>query len=645
MSCKKEESEFSKCFTTQGAPTLNIVLSLVSATSPLTVSATTGAVAGTVSGPVNLPNGAVYNIIGGTITGTIAPLPLVSGQYVLNNAVFVGSITGPGVSTSFVTGPEGLPVSNATVSVDITVSPIVGTLLTGTIVVTPTDVGSYTPLVDFTLGTSPTFAVVHLVNKGTAAEAIYYFSSNQDIVLPVVLPTIASTSGSNGLYTVLMPNSSTTLTIQNLSLLFAVPFVLPTVTSLVFSSLEVKLNLKFCFDSCESSADCKIETVFVDTCNTIQGSCAFPDAAPQVLFGATSPIPKTIISEIVNSGTCAATLSVTRSSDTGALSFFPFAQGIPALTYNLLGGQTMIVGVTSLSELTAICLPPAVSTVVVPANGTAVLPVSAEGTLVIADESKPTPNPDGSGIGWHFQNPGVRLNGSVSDKFNWYMYAAGIVPLTTYANVETAWVRATIAPTADTTQLFFNVYSAPTGLGDAGSFYHSRAAYTFTPGSAALGQDAIYYILNDPGVNVYPNLPHILVPFNVADFKSGTPITTNFSPTDAISLIDFGSNTIAPPSSVNLTVYAMGTTLAGVSTELDLFTSLPSSATVATTCSVTASLKAFYCIPSCNSKGVSPMVVTGFGGPVVVKEKSKKKKSSKSISMSMESSSRFVSFN
>lgn len=208
---------------------------------------------------------------------------------------------------------------------------------------------------------------------------------------------------------------------------------------------------------------------------------------------------------------------------------------------------------------------------------TDVLPDSKLGRAVIADESVPIPNSDGSGVGWEFKNPGVRVDGKVSKKINWYYYisphvgtgAGTIGPVTTFSGITANWVRATIKNCTMPGLPFFNVYSSPTSSGDAAGFYHSRGTYEIPPANVPCGQEAIYYVGANP-TTVYPNLPHIQAILTV--FVSGTPILSDFSPSDDISLISFGTNSGALVSAVDLVAFSLGTTINGVSGELILIT-------------------------------------------------------------------------
>lgn len=109
---------------------------------------------------------------------------------------------------------------------------------------------------------------------------------------------------------------------------------------------------------------------------------------------------------------------------------------------------------------------------------------TSAGASVYAD-SNPPPQADPDGrSGWYFKKT---IAGT--DKFNYYFYGEGSQPLTlgklksisAYVSVDN-WQNASSAP-------FFNVYTKMTGVGDAGSWYHSKLTFTLDSNAViALGE-------------------------------------------------------------------------------------------------------------------------------------------------------------
>lgn len=100
---------------------------------------------------------------------------------------------------------------------------------------------------------------------------------------------------------------------------------------------------------------------------------------------------------------------------------------------------------------------------------------SAGGMAVIADSS-PAPSVDlDNRDGWLFKKVS-----SDASKFNYYIYGnTGSSHQFTFADLKTVHVCCSIDKWDNTASVpIINVYSKPTGSGDAGAFYHSRKDYS-----------------------------------------------------------------------------------------------------------------------------------------------------------------------
>jgi len=95
---------------------------------------------------------------------------------------------------------------------------------------------------------------------------------------------------------------------------------------------------------------------------------------------------------------------------------------------------------------------------------------------VIADSSPMPQQDEDNRDGWLFN----KVSGG-TDKFNYYFYGEGNMPMT-LQDLTSLNAVITIDNYQNGASLpFFVVYTKPTGSNDAGSWYHSKKAYTFSP--------------------------------------------------------------------------------------------------------------------------------------------------------------------
>lgn len=297
---------------------------------------TVTAITGTVSIPCPRTNGTIFSLSGLTITGNLISSCLPNGGIVgaVLNLAGTGTVTAAG---------SGTLNSDATASIFITI---------------PNPIRSIIPIAAFLCGANPQLSIIRLTNCGGVNLAIYALNAGSTATFPTTLPTVSTVLGTNGLVAIIVPGGSVTLTIQNLALLYAVPFETVGATSASPICLQVKLNLKFCVNSCEDDCDsgeCKTEPVFVDTCSAAQGSCESGTAPPdQVLFSSLSLPANFFLAEIANLGTCDATISLMCAADNILTPVFPALSLTSGAT--LTAGQTFILGGNSVTELTSSCL-------------------------------------------------------------------------------------------------------------------------------------------------------------------------------------------------------------------------------------------------------------------------------------------------
>ena len=114
------------------------------------------------------------------------------------------------------------------------------------------------------------------------------------------------------------------------------------------------------------------------------------------------------------------------------------------------------------------------------------------GTAVLADSTiLPIADPD-KREGWLFENT---VPGS---KYNLYFFG-GTQEILTLGNVASLWVKMYIDAKPDNSVMpFLQIYTKPTGVGDAGAFYHSRITYKFVEGTVGIGEEMVFYAINIP---------------------------------------------------------------------------------------------------------------------------------------------------
>ena len=96
--------------------------------------------------------------------------------------------------------------------------------------------------------------------------------------------------------------------------------------------------------------------------------------------------------------------------------------------------------------------------------------------------------------GWFY------TNSSAGTKFNLY-YFDGMQETITLGQIKSLWARISIDNfQGDRGNIpFFSVYTKPTGIGDAGAFYHSRINYEFNDDEhIGVGEECVFYSLQEP---------------------------------------------------------------------------------------------------------------------------------------------------
>jgi hypothetical protein len=177
--------------------------------------------------------------------------------------------------------------------------------------------------------------------------------------------------------------------------------------------------------------------------------------------------------------------------------------------------------------------------------------ITSSDISVYADSSvAPMVDPNGQS-GWYFKNS------VAGQKINWYPYintSNGVDPLrpvgtdtATHGSIQSIWAVVKVYTT--TSRPFLSIYTAPTGTGDAASWYksrwvHSQYAAPTTPGTYLVHFGA------DPGV--HQHLPRIQIS-NVNSNGRGP-----MSSTETLLMYAWGTNSASAVNAENFTVEQSG---------------------------------------------------------------------------------------
>jgi hypothetical protein len=192
--------------------------------------------------------------------------------------------------------------------------------------------------------------------------------------------------------------------------------------------------------------------------------------------------------------------------------------------------------------------------------------ISSRDISVYADSSvAPMADPIGQS-GWHFKNA------VAGQKINWYTYIntrnpvdplrpAG-VDTVTRGSVNSVW--AVVKIYSATSRPFITIYSAPTGTGDAASWYKSRWVYELstTPVTPTAPGTYLMHFGTDPGV--HQHLPRLVMP-NVNTNGRGT-----MAPTETLLMYAWSTNSVAAVNSQDFTIEQTGHVFADRATEYNL---------------------------------------------------------------------------
>ena len=180
------------------------------------------------------------------------------------------------------------------------------------------------PLFDASLGIAPAFAVIQITNTGSCPAAFFTVRTfDTGVTPPIGTPfTTALTTPASGFLDIVAPNSTETITINDMSVL-AFGCAAAAGAALTNCNVTVKITSTFCVPSCGTGCgECKgacTEPVLVESCVNTQGVCGTGTVATgqRIFNGSLGTIPKFTVLQVNNTGQCPATLAVLRSFDTG----------------------------------------------------------------------------------------------------------------------------------------------------------------------------------------------------------------------------------------------------------------------------------------------------------------------------------------
>ncbi len=170
------------------------------------------------------------------------------------------------------------------------------------------------------------------------------------------------------------------------------------------------------------------------------------------------------------------------------------------------------------------------------------------GSSVWADSTRVPTEDDFRRPGWQWKNK------TLNDKLNLYFFDGGQETLTV-GNIYYVYFKGYINSWINNVQALplLQVYTKPTGVNDAGAWYHSRITYDLinaTP-HIGIGEECYFFGVNKPSLNDrwYGNRD-IKMP-NISTVGEGLP-------SEEILTISLSTDSSCPPTLINLTIQELG---------------------------------------------------------------------------------------
>tara|TARA_R100000541_G_scaffold44152_2_gene51310 strand:- start:2122 stop:2832 length:711 start_codon:yes stop_codon:yes gene_type:complete len=184
-----------------------------------------------------------------------------------------------------------------------------------------------------------------------------------------------------------------------------------------------------------------------------------------------------------------------------------------------------------------------------------VLLTSSDGVATYAD-TLPAPQSDSnSRSGWLHHKTVAN-----TDKLNYYFYSQGSIAIKLKEITNLKAIISVDNYTNTSSVPFFVVYTKPTGVGDAGAWYHSKRAYTLTAGQKIMVGERIQMYAINKGSNLKS---HRQVEFNQL------VETGDLDPEEEVLTISIQTDSDSPINTKTL-VKAVGYLASGIEINLEL---------------------------------------------------------------------------
>ena len=182
---------------------------------------------------------------------------------------------------------------------------------------------------------------------------------------------------------------------------------------------------------------------------------------------------------------------------------------------------------------------------------------SVGGQAVIADSSCVIQSDLENRIGWNITNP------IAGTKFNLYFFN-GTQEVLKLGDLQSIYAIGAINVNVETSSIpFFHIYTKPTGIGDAGSFYHSKIDYFYNnDNTIGIGEDCVFYAINPPSSTI----SNRKIQFNTK------VVTGDGLPDEEILYMVCASDSSATVNSKNVTLNLLGFNTALLARNLQLVT-------------------------------------------------------------------------
>lgn len=186
-----------------------------------------------------------------------------------------------------------------------------------------------------------------------------------------------------------------------------------------------------------------------------------------------------------------------------------------------------------------------------------VLLSSAGGTAVRADTTAVVQEDPENRDGWNITNS---VGGT---KFNLY-YFDGTQEIVTLGELLSLYFKAFINNnTEDSSMPYLQIYTKPTGVGDAGPFYHSRINYEYNEDNTiGIGEECIFYAEEEPSTG-----------FNNRKIKLNNKVVLgDGASSEEVLYLVVASNSTATQNAVNVTINLLGFNTSSIKRNLCLKT-------------------------------------------------------------------------